>query len=305
MSRIDIVLEGYNDSHITIHKWEPEVEIIAGLHILHGMAEHSLRYEAFAEYLNGFGIIVWAHDHRQHGQSVTHDVAGIFDAKDTWEAIVEDVAAVQREIYKEYSQLPMYMLGHSMGSLVLRSYLQTHQTDLSGAIIMGSPITPKLLAKAGVLSSKIIESLRPKQPSKFLDNLAVGPFIKTIDHPKTPFDWISQDEAVVKLYASDPLCGYVNSPLFYRELSNGSLVANEPSLMKGFPKINTLFISGSNDPCSQMGKGVRKLSETYRQLGVSNELVIMENMRHEVLNEVERQKTYDLLKDWLVEGIAR
>ncbi|MDF1617358.1 alpha/beta fold hydrolase [Petrocella sp. FN5] len=299
-----VVMEGYNESPILIRKWTPKGKMKGCLHILHGMAEHCLRYDDFAKYLCKQGFVVWAHDHRQHGYSIGHHEAGFFDRTDSWDAIVEDVGIVQRAYNKLYVNQPMFMLGHSMGSLILRSYLQSHQTQLSGAIVMGSPITSKLLAKLGIILSRFSEYIKPNQPNHFLNYLSVGVHNKTVNNPKTPFDWICSNPETVTSYSEDPLCGYNYTPSFYETLSRGTLEANNTMLMRGFPKIKTLFISGEADSAGKMGEGIKKLSETYRNLGIDHELILMPGMRHEILNEVNRNETYEKILDWLNQALV-
>jgi len=298
-----IIMEGYKKCPILVRKWTPKDHVKGCLHILHGMAEHCLRYDDFAKYLCHQGFVVWSHDHRQHGYSIGHHEVGFFDRTDTWDAIIEDVGMVQRAFTKLYDDQPMFMLGHSMGSLILRSYLQSHQTHLMGAIVMGSPITSKPLGKLGVLLSRFLEYIKPNQPNHLLNYLSVGIHNKTINNPKTPFDWICSDAGTIKLYSEDPLCGYNYTPSFYETLSRGSLEANNSMLMRGFPKIKTLFISGEEDSAGNMGEGVKKLSENYRNLGIDHDFVLMPSMRHEILNEKNRNKTYEIIVDWLNQAL--
>ncbi|PKM55910.1 MAG: hypothetical protein CVV00_02105 [Firmicutes bacterium HGW-Firmicutes-5] len=298
-----VIIEGYKKSPILVRKWTPEGKVKGCLHILHGMAEHCLRYDAFAKYLCKQGFVVWAHDHRQHGYSIGHHEAGFFDRTDSWDAIIEDVGIVQRAYNKTYSDQPMFMLGHSMGSLILRSYLQSHQTKLMGAIIMGSPITSKILGKLGIVLSRFFEYIKPNQPNHWLNYLSVGIHNKTVDHPKTPFDWICSNPDTIKAYSEDPLCGYNYTPSFYETLSRGSLEANNSMLMRGFPKIKALFISGEEDSAGNMGEGVKKLSATYRNLGIDHELILMPGMRHEILNEINRDKTYEKIVNWMNQAL--
>lgn len=300
MTRDSFILGGYDGSKLFVRTWIPEVEIKGTLHILHGLGEHSERYDDFARYMTRQGFAVWCHDHRQHGRSIAHDDVGIFDKKDTWEAIVEDVHTVQRKMAERYEGLPLFMLGHSMGSLILRSYLQVHPTDISGAVIMGSPVSSGLLANIGIIAAKVIHAISGLKRSKLLDKLALGSYNNAVKNSRTPYDWISHDEHIVDLYAEDPLCGYVYSPLFYGALAGGSIMANDTGLMKAFPEVPVLIISGQEDPCGLNGRGVRQLSETYERVGVSNELVLMDGMRHEVLNEIDRRDTFHLLGDWYV-----
>lgn len=289
----DIILQGVNNCPIQARCWLPEGDVKAVLHILHGMAEHCLRYENFALWLAEQGIAVYAHDHRQHGQSIGHDSPGIYDRFDTWEAMMADVDKVQGLIRESHSSKPMFLLGHSMGSLLARSYLQRYDRKFDAAIIMGSPYSKKAVLKAGRTLATLVSKFGGRKRSPLLDNLAVGPFSKAITDAKTSVDWLSYDPANVKAYIEDPLCGYVYSANFYRQLIRGSLYANNEGRMKEFPKIPTLFISGADDPCGANGKGVQAIADGYKARGVRVRLKLMKHMRHEILNEHHKSAVYE------------
>jgi len=301
MQQIETKIAGYSDGQLLVRQWVPDSEVdrVANLHILHGMAEHSLRYRELAEYLTGQGITVIAHDHRQHGYSLTHDQVGILDKTDTWQAMVEDIREVQNFIQEKYGEQPIFMLGHSMGSLLARSFLQNKESKIMGAILTGSPISEKGLLYVGLGLSKVIGIFKKNTPSQFLDQMAVGVFNKEIEAPLTDYDWISQDREIVDRYAQDPLSGYPYNSKFYGELSRGSLDANNPKKMKNFAKIPLLFISGVLDPCGKHGKGVRKLAKQYITYGVENTVTIKESMRHEVINELERKEVYEQINQFI------
>ena len=285
-------IDGYGGCPIHVRCWSSDEDPKAGLHILHGMAEHGKRYEDFAVYLAERGFVVWVHDHRQHGQSIGHHTYGILDDNDTWFVMVEDIETVQGAFRKEYEGLPMFMLGHSMGSLLLRTYLQNHKTSLNGTVIMGSPYSAKGLSRVGIFLGNLISRFRPFERSDFLNNLTVGPFNNVVKNPRTPFDWISYNEDMVDAYAADPMCGYSYNANFYRELAKGALEASDENAIARFPEIPTMFISGVEDPCGNAGVGVKIISEWYRNAGKHHELMLLEGMRHEVLNEVNNHETY-------------
>lgn len=292
MMHHELKLQGSKGCPIQVREWAPEGEIKAGLQILHGMAEHCKRYEGFAEYLTEMGYVVWSHDHRQHGYSIAHDTYGILDKEDTWDAILEDVDIVHRAFKAKYPDMPMMMLGHSMGSLVMRGYLQNYPTDLKAAVIMGSPYGPKAKIQAAILAATILDAFTGKKRSKFMDNLAVGGFNKTIKNPNTPFDWISHDMVTVDKYAKDPMCGYPYNAYFYKQMSIGLLMANDEAGMAKFPKIPVLMISGQEDAAGEFGEGVKKVAAAYKQKGLKITLKLLKGMRHEVLNERQRDVAY-------------
>ena len=78
------------DVELNCYKWIPDGEVRAVLFISHGMMEHILRYDAFAEYLNGFNIAVYGHDHMGHG-GTSPDDRGFFAEKDGDEVLVNDL----------------------------------------------------------------------------------------------------------------------------------------------------------------------------------------------------------------------
>lgn len=299
MIKKTLELQGQNKAVIVVHTWQPEAAIIGGMHILHGMAEHGERYEDFAQFMVANGYAVWVQDHRQHGLSISHDTFGIFDETDTWMAMVEDVELVQLAFHQAFPEMAMHMLGHSMGSALLRGYLQTKRAEIDTAIIMGSPSVNKPLLKAGQLMGTVLEWLKPKVASPFMNTLSVGKFNKAINHPQTPFDWISKDSSIVNRYAKDPLCGYAYNPRFYSELSRGMIRVNTRVQMAKYPEVKTLFISGAEDPAGDKGKGVKAISHQYNKLGKNHKLVMMPNMRHEVLNEVDKSQTYHLVLEFI------
>ena len=292
-------LQGSNGCPLFVREWMPDGDLKGCLHILHGMAEHSERYDGFATYMAEEGYAVWVHDHRQHGYSVLHHSYGVYDKSDTWEAMVADVVVVQKAFHNRYPELPMTLLGHSMGSILLRSYLQNNKTNLKGAVIMGTPVTPTGLLKAAVTLGGLIGLVGYYKPSKLMDNLSVGQFNKAVENPATPFDWISHDMVIVNKYANDPMCGYAYNAAFYKELSRGMLDANSDSHMSQFPKIAALIISGLEDPCGELGEGVKKIAAKYRQKGVRITTKLMKHMRHEVLNENHREETYKEVLNFL------
>lgn len=296
-------LQGTDNSILQVYEWAPEASPIAGLHILHGKGEHSQRYKGLAEFLVNEGFVVWAHDHRQHGYSLGHHKPGIFDSKDTWEAIVEDVEVVQETFRQSWPDLPMYMLGHSMGSIILRSYVQNHSTDFAGIIVMGTPVTPHNVLVVGQQLAKIFRRFSYFEPSKFLDHLSVGKYNKTIDHPRTSEDWLSVDQGNVDRFIADPLCGYAYNPSFYMELAKGAIEVNQESNMKGFPKVPTLFISGSEDAAGGLGQGVSAVAKAYENNAVETTLILLKGMRHEVLNEVDKELTYQTVLDFMLEQL--
>ena len=114
------------------------------IQISHGMCEHKERYLDFMEYLYHLGYVCLIHDHRGHGQSVLKDEDLGYFYQDGDIGIVEDLHQLTLWIHQQYPDLPLYLFGHSMGSLVVRVYLKKYDKDIQGLIVCGSPSHNKM-----------------------------------------------------------------------------------------------------------------------------------------------------------------
>ena len=127
-------------SNVTYYILVPEgVEVRGIVQLSHGMCEYFSRYTAFAKYLCGLGFIVCGNDHIGHGASVSRTAdLGFFAARDGWKYLVEDVKHLTDLMQRRYPDLPYFLLGHSMGSLIARLYLLDYGEKLSGCILIGT-----------------------------------------------------------------------------------------------------------------------------------------------------------------------
>jgi alpha-beta hydrolase superfamily lysophospholipase len=266
------------------------------------MAEHSERYDRFATYLNNLGIAVYAQDHRGHGRSSSDDDLGWFTAKRGWHRVLQDGYELSQQIAKNHPQKDLFLFGHSMGSFMVRALIALYPEVYAGAVISGTGAGQGLLGVAGKILARI-RSLRNhgKHPDELLDNLSFGAFGKAFQPQKTSFDWLSRDETEVQAYINDPLCGFVCTSRFFIDLLTGIALANRRSLMTRIPKDKPLFlISGTNDPVGDFGKGVQKVYEAYKEVGIDDVTIqLVKGARHEILNEINREETFAIIGTWL------
>lgn len=295
------------DDHRLFYRiWRPEIEPIATLHILHGMAEHSLRYNDFALYLNSLGFVVYAQDHRGHGFTKEENEQGWFADQNGWQIVCKDSYELDKIILSEYDQLPHYMMGHSMGSFMARSVITMYPSQFDGLIIMGSGCSKGLTGKVGkALALNMSKKLGPRLPNNKLDKLSFGSFNSKFKPARTPFDWLSRDEKEVDKYIKDPLCGFVCSSVFYADLIDGVEMANNRVLMKNIPSsLPILIISGDADPVGDYGRGVNKFASIYKDVGIKDLTVkLIPDGRHEILNELNKKETYEYIGSWLLDRI--
>ena len=194
----------------------------ATLHILHGMAEHSARYDQFARYMNSLGFIVYAQDHRGHGCTKAEDEKGWFAESDGWKLVCEDSWTLDKLISQEHPYLPHFLLGHSMGSFMARSVLAMHSNAFDAAIIMGSGASQGIVGKVGRMIAKHNASRSGgRMPDNMMNILAFGGYAKHFPG-EGDFGWLTKDKNEVRKYEDDPLCGFTCSSAFFADLLEGN-----------------------------------------------------------------------------------
>ena len=166
------------DGQSKIHavRWIPEGKVICILQIIHGMAEYIERYEEVAQYFAQKGILVTGEDHLGHGKSVTENgTYGYFCNQDPATVVVRDVHRLKKMTQEDYPGIPYVIIGHSMGSFILRNYLFRYGTGIQGAIICGTGSQPTALIKCCKALAAIQGALfSQKHVAKMLDKMAFG-----------------------------------------------------------------------------------------------------------------------------------
>lgn len=279
-------------------EWVPSGEVKAILQICHGMVEHIERYHEFAEFMAEHGVCVVGHDHLGHGKSVVNsDKLGYFGEPDGNDYVIADIYKLRVQIIEKYPDVPYFMLGHSMGSFLLRQYLGIYGKGLSGAIIMGTGEQPNLILAAGKMVCKVIAAVKGwNYRSKFVNSLAVGAYEK-----KMGSAWLSRNPENVKKYGEDPLCGFIFTVNAYYHMFSGMEKMNqqekEEKTLKSLPMF---FVAGKEDPVGNYGKGVETVYGRYKAAGYQDvEIKLYEEDRHEILNEVDREVVFKDILAWL------
>ena len=275
-------------------KWTVD-DAKANLVFITGMDEHSARYEGFAKFLNENQVNLHVIDHFGQGLNAP-DIRDIQKwPKDAFALTLEGIEKTRAEVAK--NGLPTIVGGHSMGSFMIQGYLQAYPHADQKAIIMGSNGGQKgLMGIAFCLASLMVHKGNWDKPNPTMQNLGLGAYAKAIKDRESDLDWLSYNKENVKVYAADPYCGAMNTGGFWKEFLRGM---KEIWKGKNMKKVQTtshiLLVSGEDDPVGQMGKGVKWLERTYRQkLGISDtKAILYPKMRHEILNEDEKQKVMD------------
>ena len=297
------------DGKTAVHavEWLPEGPVRAVLQISHGVAEYILRYEPFAEYLTARGFAVAGHDHVGHGDSVAPGGARLyFGPRGSWNWVVDDLYPRRDLAGKRFSGAPVFLLGHSMGSFLARTYLIRYPGTMAGAVIMGTGQMPAAVIAGGRLVAAVERwKVGEEHTSPVVDKLAFGAYNRIFAPNRTGFDWLSLDEGNVDRYIADPLCGGNASIGLFREMLSGLRFIAKPENLK---KMNThtpiLFVSGAMDPVGDCSKGVLRACHSFEKAGCRDVSVkLYPELRHEILNEGCREEIYGDIYQWLADRL--
>ena len=287
-------------------RWEPEGgSVRAVLQICHGVAEHIARYDAFARYLNGLGIAVVGHDHLGHGLSLPEGGTPVyFGEGNTWNTVVDDIYVLHQRIRLWYPDVPLCIMGHSMGSFLTRTYLIRYPGTVKAAVIMGTGWQPKAVIAGGRAVAKAVGAVVGENgTSDLVTNLAFGAYNKLFAPNRTSCDWLSADEGNVDAYMADPLCGADATVGLFRQMLSGIRFNQRLSNLRQMdPRIPVLFVAGEKDPVGDCGNGVRRTYQEFRRAGVQDcTLKLYPGLRHEILNEkAQQQQIFEDIGQWLI-----
>lgn len=296
-----------NMSKIHAIRWIPEDKPKAILQIVHGMAEYVNRYHDFATKMAEQGFLVVGNDHLGHGLSVPEGgTYGYFCEKDPATVVVRDVHRLKKLTQEAYPGVPYFLLGHSMGSFIVRNYLCKYGTGIDGAVIMGTGMQSKAL----VMSAKGMAALQKvfcgsKHVSKFLNKSSFGKYNAKIDNPRTDVDWLSKDAAKVDAYVKDELCGFTFTVNGFQTLFELIWRLYKKENLANMPKnLPVLFVSGTDDPVGDYFKGVQAAVDSFQEAGMQDVTVKKyETGRHELLNEPEWEQVAEDIYNWLSEKL--
>jgi alpha-beta hydrolase superfamily lysophospholipase len=272
-----------DNKSINLYRWRDDRPIRGIVQIAHGMGEHPLRYRPLAEALVTKGFTVYANDHRGHGRSAS-DANELGDfGPGGFQAIVDDMVQVSKTARKEAGGVPLILLGHSMGSFAAQLYLLGNSELLDGVALSGSTALD-LLGAAAATGRWRLEDL----------NAAFEP-------ARTPFDWLSRDQAEVDAYIADPLCGFnVNERSYGSLFSIASKLADLSELGKIRKDLPIFLFAGDRDPVNSRLAWFYPLMDRYREAGLTDvSSHIFGDARHEVLNETNRSEVFAVLQAWI------
>jgi len=300
--RTDFWFDSCGAGKIHCCKWTPEGEPKAVVQLVHGIAEMIERYDTFANYLTGQGILVVAEDHMGHGQSINGDgIQGYFHGG--WFNAVADTYRLLSDTRKEFPDLPYILFGHSMGSFMARTILCKYpDAGISAAIICGTAWQP---AFALPILIRVIEAMNKRNgetaPNQKLNDIVFGSYNNKVEHRRTTHDWLTRDNKIVDAYIAHPLCGFVPSGGLLRDMMMGIHYIEQPGNLAAMRKdLPVFFIAGAEDPVGSYGKGVQQAAAAFRKAGMTDvTLKLYPLCRHEILNELNKEEVFGDVTKWI------
>jgi len=270
-----------HDVALTAYRWDPSGTPRGIVQLTHGMGEHLLRYEPLAGALTAAGFVVIGQDHRGHGASA-QGAWGVL-GEGGWDELVRDIGRVSDAARADFPDVPLVLLGHSMGSFAAQQYVLDHSEELAGLVLTGTAVLD-LLEPALDLS----------QP------MDLSAFNAPFEH-RTGYEWLSRDTAQVDRYVADEQCGFGLSDVDGRQMFASARQVADPERLAGLRKDLPVWIAvGEHDPVNGQLALVNPLVQRLQDAGLSDvTLVVYPEARHEVFNETNRDEVVADLLAWL------
>ncbi|GAC1040602.1 alpha/beta hydrolase [Rhizobium sp. No.120] len=270
--------------------------------ISHGLAEHSRRYETFADAMAGQGFHVYAHDHRGHGETTAPDAPiGRFARRNGAAQVIADVLAMRELAARTHPDLPIILFGHSMGGLISLNAAVTHPDKFDAVTVWNSNFNPGLAGRAAQLILKTERMFKGSDvPSGLLPRLTFGTWGKSITNRRTDFDWLSRIPEQVDKYIADPLCGFDASVSLWLDIFELTFQAPRKIYLDRLQRDMPIhLVGGGKDPATNNAKAISWLAKHLKRAGfprITTE--IYPDMRHETINEIGAEEAISNFADW-------
>src|SRR3954471_6850894 len=271
-----------HDVVLTAYRWDPSGTPRGIVQLTHGMGEHLLRYEPLAGALTAAGFVVIGQDHRGHGASAQGEWGALGEGG--WDELVRDIGRVSDAARKDFPDLPLVLLGHSMGSFAAQQYVLDHSDELAGLVLTGTAVLDLL------------------EPALDLDQpLDLTAFNAPFAPARTDYDWLSRDPDQVDAYVADERCGFGLTDVDGRQMFVSARQLADPERLGRLRADLPVYIAvGEHDPVNGQLALVQPLVQRLQDAGLSDvTLVVYPEARHEVFNETNRDQVVAELLAWL------
>ncbi len=288
-------------TRLHLREYLPEGDAAAVIQLIHGMEEHQGRYVELAEYLSSRGFTVVTSDMRGHGAALPTGELGWFDDRDGWKLLLDDALRIRDEIGRLYPELPVYLVAHSMGSMIARVLMKTESKRWSRVILLGYPNCNRSAGFGIALANGIQRVKGARYKSKLLRFMARTTFNGRLCRASEAYDWISFNRENVERFNADPLCGFGFTVSAMRDLFELNRAMHESEGCENVAKkLPILLLSGESDACVGGASGRRDSYDALRRQGFTRLTVMtLPARRHEILHEARADEVYRIIGDFL------
>lgn len=262
-------------------------------HVVHGMTEYIGRYEHFLCEMAEAGWVAFGYDNLGHGKSVLDESElGFIADEDGWDLLARDVKAFSQAVIAafgdgERNTLPYCLMGHSMGSFIVRLAVERYVTP-TRLIVMGTGGSNPM-AGLGILLTEVVKIFRgSRHVSALINQMAFGDYNKRFpgEEAQAPDPWLTTDVEIRKKYGNDPYCNFQFTVSAMGDLIRLTKYTNSKRWYAQYPKeVPVLLVSGEMDPVGGYGKGVREVETRLKVAGADVTAILYDGARHEILND--------------------
>lgn len=278
----------------------------AVIQIAHGMGEHAVRYDWVAGQLNAAGYVVYANDHRGHGGTAGEHPG--YMGPDGWNRTLLDMYEMNRYCRSQHPDLPLCLLGHSMGSMLSQQYITRHGCSIDALVLSGSPgFKEQRFSFVGRWMMKFEAwRLEPWQASDFMQKALFGKSNEPFEGPDaTGYEWLSRDRGEVQKYVDDDMCGFVLSIGSLADMFAGGGATQDPLGIEKIPVSLPMYVfAGDEDPVHGDRQDLDRMVNAYRERGIEIlDYHYYDGGRHEMFNEINKEEVVADLIRWLDENL--
>ena len=282
-------------SNRKINLYHNQIEgAIANVIIVHGASEYIDRYNKISSYLNDNMINTFGYNQISHGEYIDNNRKNIFFSEENADKLlVKNLEDIVKKV-TNINSLPIYIIGHSMGSLVARAFAINNNYQVKGIVLSGTLNPPIITINSGLRFAKIITKINGKKNvSKLLNNLAFGNIAQRLSYNKKN----------INVYLKDSKCGAkFSNQAIIDLLALTKYVCNYKNI-KNMLKTNYLVISGDNDKFSNNSKQLTSLIKIMKKSEHNVDYMIFKKMKHEIFNEDEYLKVFVTIKEFIDKSI--
>ncbi|HZK01316.1 MAG TPA: alpha/beta fold hydrolase [Anaerovoracaceae bacterium] len=304
---IDSFLSSNKVDNVHFAVYIPHKKPIGIIQVSHGMAEHFGRYHEFTEFLVEKGFIVCGNDHLGHGNTApsTSDL-GYFGKTNGWINMTDDLYLLTQIMKDRFGDLPYFLIGHSMGSLLARAYLSCYGREITGAILIGTS-GDNPIAKRSIPLVKFIARIKgERHRSKFIYSLAFGDYNRKYEKGSRKLAWMSQDHQVLDSFRADPRCNFIFTVSGFHDLMRLLVYVSRKDWASEVPiDLPVSLLSGDMDPVGDFGEGTRQVFKHLQMAKIKDlSLKLYPGMRHEILSEPGKEKVYFDILSWICKHVG-